>query len=157
MWFGHQSNPRTAWGWSLKIYFLKIFRSVRESQGTHGEKKTNSPTVWVSRNVLFLVCIFFYITAVLFEWIRAVIMLLVLSWYLDVLRRFGGVYFLFIFISLFLCKMTTGLAKSSKVIFYAWKSFDIYFSISISEWKMKRNVCYYFKIFRNYSTTTTLY
>lgn len=103
--------------------------------------KTNSPTVWVSRNVLFLVCIFFYITAVLFEWIRAVAIMVV--------RRskeiwgWGCTFYSFSY-HLF-CKMATGLAKSSKVIFYAWKSFDIYFSISISEWKMKRKVCYCFK------------
>lgn len=139
MWFGHQSNPRTAWGWSLKIYFLKIFRSVRESQGTHGEKKhvgkTNSPTVWVSRNVLFLVCIFFYITAVLFEWIRAVAIMVVGR--SKEIWGWGCTFYSFSYH--FFCKMATGLAKSSKIIFYAWKSFwnILVFPFPNEKWKEK--------------------
>lgn len=146
MWFGHQSNPRTAWGWSLKIYFLKIFRSVRESQGTHGEKKnvgkTNSPTVWVSRNVLFLVCIFFYITAVLFEWIRAVAIMVVGR--SKEIWGWGCTFYSFSYH--FFCKMATGLAKSSKVIFYAWKSFwhILVFPFPNEKWKEK------FAIFLNF-------
>lgn len=140
MWFGHQSNPRTAWGWSLKIYFLKIFRSVRESQGTHGEKKTmlvkQIPNcLSFEECFIFSVYFFFYITAVLFEWIRAVAIMVVGR--SKEIWGWGCTFYSFSYH--FFCKMATGLAKSSKVIFYAWKSFwnILVFPFPNEKWKEK--------------------
>lgn len=129
----------------LRVIIKNLFpKNIQICEGIPGDPwrkknhvgKTNSPNVWVSRNVLFLVCIFFfYITAVLFEWIRAVAIMVV--------RRskeiwgWGCTFYSFSYH--FFCKMATGLAKSSKVIFYAWKSFwnILVFPFPNEKWKEK--------------------
>lgn len=128
----------------LRVIIKNLFpKNIQICEGIPGDPwrkkkhvgKTNSPTVWVSRNVLFLVCIFFYITAVLFEWIRAVAIMVV--------RRskeiwgWGCTFYSFSYH--FFCMMATGLAKSSKIIFYAWKSFwnILVFPFPNEKWKEK--------------------
>lgn len=91
---------------------------------------------------IFSVYFFFYITAVLFEWIRAVAIMVVGR--SKEIWGWGCTFYSFSYH--FFCKMATCLAKSSKVIFYAWKSFwnILVFPFPNEKWKEK------FAIFLNF-------